>query len=130
MAPDPLDQLRLTLMQQLLPVGLAVADRVRRGGAAELITAFNSSQADPFEALRQEGEPAASRLRARLDQVSPGLGNPVVPVQVRQVDGPPDGPPASEGAGALDPDPQLLPARLLQIEVCLVELERRLAQDG
>jgi hypothetical protein len=31
MAADPLDSLRLTLMQDVLPVGLAVAERARRG---------------------------------------------------------------------------------------------------
>ena len=33
MAADPLDSFRLKLMQELLPVGLAVADRARKGGA-------------------------------------------------------------------------------------------------
>lgn len=125
MAPDPLDQLRLTLMQQLLPVGIAVAERLRRGGAAALWDAFDGRQSDPLDALRQEGEPAATRLRAQLDQVSPGLGNPVMPVQVREV----DAPLGTEDVAAADPDPERLPARLGQIEACLAELERRLQQN-
>ncbi len=32
MAADPLDSLRLTLMQDMLPMGLAAVDRVRKGG--------------------------------------------------------------------------------------------------
>ena len=56
MASDPLDALRLALMQEVLPVGLAVVERARRGGPRDVIDAF-SAQADPLEQLRQEGEP-------------------------------------------------------------------------
>lgn len=129
MAPDPLDQIRLTVMQQLLPVGIAMAERVRRGGAGELLSAFDGRQPDPLDVLRQEGESAASQLRARLDQLSPGLGNPIMPVQVREVEDPRQPPPAADPAPA-DPDPELLPRRLLQIDACLLELERRLRQDA
>lgn len=86
MATDPLDALRLTLMQDVLPVGLAVVDRARRGGAAEVMAAFDGSASDPLGRLRQEGEPAASQLRDNLDRLQPGLGNPVVKVDVRDVD--------------------------------------------
>ncbi|MEB3168608.1 MAG: hypothetical protein VKK97_07715 [Synechococcaceae cyanobacterium] len=86
MATDPFDALRLTLMQDVLPVGLAVVDRARRGGAAEVMAAFDGSASDPLGRLRQEGEPAASQLRDNLDRLQPGLGNPVVKVDVRDVD--------------------------------------------
>jgi hypothetical protein len=49
-----------------------------------VIAAFQGD-ADPIEQLRQEGEVAASQVRERLDRVSPGLGNPVVKVEVRDV---------------------------------------------
>ena len=88
-----LNALRLKLMQEVLPVGLAVADRARKGGAKDVIAAFQGD-ADPIEQLRQEGEVAASQVRERLDRVSPGLGNPVVKVEVRDVapDGMAEGP--------------------------------------
>ena len=88
-----LNALRLKLMQDVLPVGLAVADRARKGGAKDVIAAFQGD-ADPIEQLRQEGEVAASQVRERLDRVSPGLGNPVVKVEVRDVaqDGMGEGP--------------------------------------
>ena len=79
-----LNALRLKLMQEVLPVGLAVADRARKGGAKDVIAAFQGD-VDPIEQLRQEGEVAASQVRERLDRVSPGLGNPVVKVEVRDV---------------------------------------------
>ena len=81
-ASNPLDQLRLTLMQEVLPVGLAMVERAREGGPARVAELFTAGAADPLGELRQEGEPAARSLRDQLDQVSPGLGNPVMPVTV------------------------------------------------
>ena len=85
MAADPLDALRLTLMQDLLPVGLAVVERARKGGPREVMAAFDGTSPDPLGTLREEGEPAATQLRAGLDNLQPGLGNPVVKVEVRDV---------------------------------------------
>ncbi|MFM9100498.1 MAG: hypothetical protein ACKOPS_03820, partial [Cyanobium sp.] len=74
MASDPLDALRLSLMQEVLPVGLAVVERARRGGAREVLAVFEGNPADPLDRLRREGEPAASQLRDTLDRFQPGLG--------------------------------------------------------
>ena len=79
---NPLDQLRLSVMQDVLPVGLAVLERARQGGPAKVVEAFTTGSEDPVESLRQEGEPAARSVRDQLDAVSPGLGNPVMPVAV------------------------------------------------
>ena len=81
MAEESLDTLRLAFMQEFLPVGIAMVDRVRRGGASKVVEVFTASS-NPLEELREEGEPAARSLRERLDQVSPGLGNPVMQVKV------------------------------------------------
>jgi len=84
MANDPLDDLRLTLMQDVLPVGLAMVERARRGGPRDLLDAFSATD-DPLAKLKQEGESAARQVRDKLDRVSPGLGNPVMKVEVRDV---------------------------------------------
>ncbi|HGY5533500.1 MAG TPA: hypothetical protein ACN46P_09165 [Prochlorococcus sp.] len=81
MADDSFDSLRLSLMQDVLPVGLAMVDRARRGGARKVAEVFTES-ADPLQELRVEGEPVARSVRDRLDKVSPGLGNPVMAVNV------------------------------------------------
>ena len=123
MAADPLDSFRLKLMQELLPVGLAVADRARKGGAKDVMAAFQAGDGDPLEQLRQEGEGAASQVRQSLDRLRPGLGNPVMKVEVRDVaDVPGDGPgePLSpddsaalqEGLGRIAERLQLLEQRL------------------
>lgn len=102
MATDPLDALRLTLMQDVLPVGLAAADRMRRGGPRELLAAFDGSSADPLGRLRQEGEPVASQLRDNLDRLQPGLGNPVMKVDVRDMADSTTAAPTTAAAGGDD----------------------------
>ena len=79
---NPLDQLRLSLMQDVLPVGLAMFERARQGGPGRGAEVFTGGSADPIAELRQEGEPVARDVREQLDSVSPGLGNPVMPVSV------------------------------------------------
>ena len=119
MASDPLDALRLTLMQDVLPVGLAVAERVRRGGPRDVIDAF-SGVADPLAQLKDEGETAARQVRESLDRLQPGLGNPVMKVEVRDV---PAEAPAPE-------DRQELQQALARISNRLTLLEQRLHSEA
>ncbi|EDY39309.1 conserved hypothetical protein [Cyanobium sp. PCC 7001] len=121
MAADPLDSLRLTLMQDVLPLGLAAVERVRKGGPQELIAAFDGSTPDPLAQLREEGETAATQVREQLDRVSPGLGNPVMKVEVRDVN------PEPAAAPAHDADPAELQRRLAAVADRLTLLEQRLA---
>ena len=125
MAADPFDALRLTLMQDVLPVGLAVAERVRKGGPKEVLAAFDGRSADPLGSLREEGEPAARGVRENLDRLQPGLGNPVLKVEVRDV---PADPAAVSTRWAEGPaeDPQELQAALRRIGERLDQLERLL----
>ena len=122
MAADPLDSFRLKLMQELLPVGLAVADRARKGGAKDVMAAFQAGDGDPLEQLRQEGEGAASQVRQSLDRLRPGLGNPVMKVEVRDV---PDGP----GEPLSPDDTAALQEALGRIAERLQLLEQRLGAE-
>jgi hypothetical protein len=122
MAADPLDSLRLALMQDVLPVGLAVVERARKGGPAEVLAAFDGTRADPLGQLRQEGEPAASQVRENLDRFQPGLGNPVMKVEVRDV--------AAEDAQVVtgwDTPPPPTPADPAELMEALGRIEERLA---
>jgi hypothetical protein len=125
MAADPFDALRLTVMQDLLPVGLAVAERVRKGGPKEVLAAFDGGSADPLGRLREEGEPAARTVRENLDRLQPGLGNPVLKVEVRDVPAEPSAMSRSEADG-LTEDPRELQAALSRIAERLQQLERHL----
>ena len=129
MAADPLDALRLTLMQDVLPVGLAMVERVRKGGAREVMAAFDGSSSDPLGTLREEGEPAATQVRAGLDNLQPGLGNPVVKVEVRDVPfqtAQPAAPTVDQPITAPQENSAELQATLVRIGSRLAELERRL----
>jgi hypothetical protein len=118
MATDPLESLRLTLMQEVLPVGMAVVERARRGGPREVAEAFTAAD-DPLGRLRQEGDAAARELRDSLDRLQPGLGNPVMKVQVRDIPTP-----APESAGGGGPDPG---AESRELQRALVRIADRLA---
>jgi len=115
---NPIDQLRLSLMQDVLPVGLAVLERARQGGPGKVVEVFTAGSEDPIADLRQEGEPVARDVREQLDAVSPGLGNPVMPVSVSVED------PVTVEESQDAPD-DLLPT-LRRIEERLEELRRRL----
>ena len=131
MASDPFEALRLRLMQDVLPVGLAVAERARKGGPRQVMAAFDGSSSDPLGALRQEGEPAAGQVRENLDRLQPGLGNPVLSVEVRDLDmdadpNVSDPPRPPEQQNASPSDPAELQATLARITARLEALERRL----
>ena len=119
---SPFQALRLTLMQDVLPVGLAMADRVREGGAAKVVESFTGS-ADPFADLRDEGQASAKVVRERLDQVSPGLGNPVIEVSI-DVD--PEPAPSPQVATTSD-EGESLQQVLARIETRLDQLQQHLA---
>ncbi|MEB3185467.1 MAG: hypothetical protein VKM97_06240 [Cyanobacteriota bacterium] len=122
MAADPLDALRLTLMQDVLPVGLAVVERARRGGPRAVMDAFDGSGADPLGQLREEGEPSASQVRESLDRLSPGLGNPVLKVEVRDVA--PE--PQQEQVGVPDPTAVPDPSDGHELSEALARIAQRL----
>ena len=111
---QPLDSLRLVLMQEVLPMGLAFVDRVRTEGPAKAVESVARGE-DPLGDLRKQGEAAARELRERLDQISPGLGNPVMSVQV-EVDEP------GESQDSLDSDPD----DASQLQDVLVRIDGRL----
>lgn len=140
MAADPLDALRLALMQDVLPVGMAVVERARRAGPQGVVEVFTAG-GDPLAQLRQEGEPAARSVRENLDRFQPGLGNPVIKVSVQDV--PAQAPPSSAStasgspsagphpggtapAPATGPERAALQATLARIDARLRLLEQRL----
>lgn len=114
---QPLDELRLALMQDVLPIGLAFVDRVRSEGPARVVESLSQGD-DPLADLRKEGEPAARVLRERLDQISPGLGNPVMSVQVEVEE-----PVEPQSSSSLPDDPRELQEVLDRIETRLQRLD-------
>ncbi len=126
MAADPFDALRLTLMQEVLPVGMAVVERARRGGPRDVIEAFTDSN-DPLGTLKQEGDGAARSLRDSLDRLQPGLGNPVVKVTVEEMADADQQPGAiAKPAAPTAADRLLLQQTLARVSSDLADLQQRL----
>ena len=73
--------LHLKVMQDALPMGMAVVERIRTGGIKKVMEVFQSEK-EPFAELKMEGDLAAGFVREQLDNVSPGLGNPVKEVKI------------------------------------------------
>ena len=82
MSDNFLDSVRLYVMQDVLPIGIAIIDRAKLGGIKKVLDAFDNSSNNPIEDLREEGRPVAESVRDKLDNISPGLGNPIMQVEV------------------------------------------------
>ena len=80
MAKDKFKNLHLSIMQSILPVGMGVLHNAKAGGLKKVIDVFNSE--DPVSELQVDGETSAKILRDKIDEWIPGLGNPVVSVDV------------------------------------------------
>ena len=80
MANDKFKNLHLSIMQSILPLGMGVLHNAKTGGMKKVIDVFNSK--DPVSELQVDGETSAKILRDKIDEWIPGLGNPVVSVDV------------------------------------------------
>ena len=122
MADDSIENIRLALMQDVLPVGIAMVERVRKGGVSQVVEALTSLE-DSLQELKTEGGPAAETLREQLDKVSPGLGNPVVPIKVSVEE-------TTNPQGEQSVDHESLMRCLQRIQVGMEELEVLLLDDS
>ena len=80
MAKDQLRDLHLFAMESALPFGMGIINTARTGGVQKIINVLKSK--DPFSELQLDGEASAKTVRDKIDQVIPGLGHPVVSVDI------------------------------------------------
>ena len=80
MAKDQLRDLHLFAMESALPVGMGIIHNAKTGGLQKIINVFKSK--DPFSEFQVDGETSAKTVRDKIDQLIPGLGHPVVSVDV------------------------------------------------
>ena len=80
MAKDQLRDLHLFAMDYALPVGMGIINNARTGGLQKIMNVFKSK--DPLSELQVDGETSAKTVRDKIDQLIPGLGHPVVSVDV------------------------------------------------
>ena len=80
MAKDQLKDLHLFAMESVLPFGMGVINSARTGGLKKVINLLKAK--DPFFEFQVDGESSAKTVRDKIDQLIPGLGNPVISVDV------------------------------------------------
>ena len=80
MAKDQFKDLHLFAMEYVLPFGMGVINSARTGGFQKIINVFKSK--DPFSEFQVNGESSAKTVRDKIDKLIPGLGNPVLSVDV------------------------------------------------
>ena len=80
MAKNQLRDLHLFAMESVLPFGMGIINNAKTGGFKKIIDVFKSK--DPFSEFQVDGETSAKKVRDQIDQLVPGLGHPVVSVDV------------------------------------------------
>ena len=80
MAKDQLRDLHLFAIESALPFGMGIIKNARTGGLQKIMNVFKSK--DPLSELQVDGETSAKVVRDKIDQLFPGLGHPVVSVNV------------------------------------------------
>ena len=88
MAKDQLRDLHLFAMESALPFGMGIINNARTGGLQKIMNVFQSK--DPFSEFQVDGETSAKAVRDKIDQLIPGLGHPVVSVDVTVAENYPD----------------------------------------
>ena len=80
MVKDQLRDFHLFAMESALPFGMGIIQNAKSGGFQKIMDVFKSK--DPFSEFQLDGESYAKTVRDKIDQFIPGLGYPVVPVDV------------------------------------------------
>ena len=80
MSKDQLRDLHLFAMESVLPFGMGIINNAKTGGMKKIINVFKSK--DPLSEFQVDGETSAKTFRDKIDQLFPGLGHPVVSVDV------------------------------------------------
>ena len=80
MAKDQLQDLHLFVMESVLPFGMGIINNIKSGGLQKIMDVFKSK--DPVSEFQVDGETSAKTVRDKIDQLIPGLGHPVVSVDV------------------------------------------------
>ena len=80
MAKDQIRDLHLFAMESALPFGMGIINNAKTGGFQKIMDVFKSK--DPFSEFQVDGKTSAKTVRDKIDQLIPGLGYPVVSVDV------------------------------------------------
>ena len=88
MAKDQLRDFHLFAMESALPFGMGILKNAKTGGFQKIMDVIKSK--DPFSEFQADGKTSAKTIRDKIDQLIPGLGYPVVSVDVTVEENYPD----------------------------------------
>ena len=88
MAKDQLRNFHLFAMESALPFGMGVMKTTKSGGLKKILDVLTSK--DPYSTFKVDGETSAKKVRDKIDKFVPGLGYPVVSVDVTVEENYPD----------------------------------------
>ena len=88
MAKNQLRDFHLFAMESALPFGMGIIQNAKTGGFQKIFDVIKSK--DPFSEFQVDGETSAKKVRDKIDQFIPGLGYPVVSVDVTVEENYPD----------------------------------------
>ena len=88
MAKDQIRDLHLFAMESALPFGMGIINNAKTGGFQKIIDVLKSK--DPYSEFQVDGKTSAKAVRDKIDKVIPGLGYPVVSVDVTVEENYPD----------------------------------------
>tara|TARA_Y100001968_G_scaffold136093_1_gene124104 strand:+ start:37 stop:414 length:378 start_codon:yes stop_codon:yes gene_type:complete len=88
MAKDQFRDVHLFALESVLPFGMGIINNARTGGLQKIMNVFKSK--DPFSEFQVDGETSAKTVRDKIDQLIPGLGHPVLSVDVTVEENNPD----------------------------------------
>ena len=88
MDKDQLRDLHSFAMESALPFGMGIIKNAKTGGFQKIMDVIKSK--DPFSEFQVDGETAAKTVSDKIDQLIPGLGYPVVSVDVTVEENYPD----------------------------------------
>ena len=80
MAKEKLKDLHLFAIESALPFGMGIINNAKIGGLKKIIDVFKSK--DPVSEFQMNGETSAKTVRDKIDQLIPGLGHPILSVDV------------------------------------------------
>ena len=80
MAKDQIRDLHLFAVESALPFGMGIINNAKTGGFQKIIDVLKSK--DPYSEFQVDGKTSAKTVRDKIDQLIPGLGHPVVSVDV------------------------------------------------
>ncbi|MBW3048507.1 hypothetical protein DNJ72_00285 [Prochlorococcus marinus XMU1403] len=88
MAKDQFRDFHLFAMESALPFGMGIIKNAKTGGFQKIMDVIKLK--DPFSEFQADGETSAKKVRDKIDQLIPGLGYPVVSVDVTVEENYPD----------------------------------------